>query len=111
MGWAGNNSDTVCPFINGEDHRCGKRLSLGRLDQAFAYCMGGYLACPTYHQLSWELQPLELSDDQPEPARQSQSPPPRRLTLVGQTGRGRAVVALTLRGEPCRHPARRAESA
>ncbi|MEM7626316.1 MAG: hypothetical protein AAF333_12030 [Planctomycetota bacterium] len=108
MGWAGNNSDTACPFINGEDHRCGSRLTLGRIDQAFAYCMGGYLACPTYHQLSWETQPLEPSDDQPEPARQG--PPTRRLALVGQADRGRPVVALTLRGQACR-PARRCESA
>ena len=98
MGWAGNNSDSTCPFINGEDHRCGKRLSLGRIDQAFAYCMGGFLACPTYHQLSWETQRLEALDDQPEPARQG--PPPRRLALVGQAGRGGAAVRLTLGGRP-----------
>lgn len=109
MGWAGNNSDTACPFINGEDHRCGKRLTLGRIDQAFAYCMGGYLACPTYHQLSWETQPLESSADQSEPARQS--PSPRRLALVGQADRGRSFAALTLRGRPRRDPARGAESA
>ncbi|MEL7088342.1 MAG: hypothetical protein AAGL98_07860 [Planctomycetota bacterium] len=109
MGWTGNNSDTACPFINGEDHRCGKRLTLGRLDQAFAYCLGGYLACPTYHQLSWETQPLESSADQTESTRQS--PPPRRLTLVGQADPGRALVGLTLRGRARRDPARRTESA
>lgn len=98
MGWAGNNSDTTCPFINGEDHRCGKRLTLGRLDQAFAYCMGGYLACPTYHQLSWESQPLESSDQQSEPARQG--PPPRRLALAGEARPSPAYVALTLGGQP-----------
>ena len=91
MGWAGNNSQATCPFINDEDHRCDQRLTLRRLDQAFSYCLGGYLACATYQQLTWEKQPLELSDHQPAdaparpqpPAAAGQGAPSQPLTLVG----------------------------
>ena len=95
MGWAGNKSETTCPFINGEDHRCGRRLTLGQLDEAFTYCLGGYLACPTYHQLSWEQQDLE-STPLTNAARPTRPGVAARLTIAGQP-HAPAAPRLTLR--------------
>jgi hypothetical protein len=98
MGWAGNNTDATCPFINGEDHRCDQRLTLRRLDQAFTYCLGGFLACPTYQQLSWEGPALDAADDsdrQPAPG-----PTPRRLPPAAEPGPRVRLVDLTLGGRP-----------
>lgn len=63
MGWTGNKSETLCPMINHDHPRCGGRLSLGHIDEAFEYCLGGYLACPAYQHLSWEQHALEHSHE------------------------------------------------
>ncbi len=62
MGWIGNRSDAHCPFINADDPRCGGRLTLRALDEAYTYCLGGFLSCPAYHRMSWEQQAREADD-------------------------------------------------
>jgi hypothetical protein len=37
-----------CPFVNQADARCAQRLSLERLDYAFAFCFDEYDCCPVY---------------------------------------------------------------
>ena len=106
MGWAGKNTDAECPFINGTDHRCDHRLTLRRIDQAFNYCLGGYLACPTYQQLSWEAPLRESADDQSEPqaaGRQATS----RLPAAAPPRGSQRFVGLTLRGQPANAAPRR----
>jgi hypothetical protein len=101
MGWIGNNTDATCPYINGQDHRCDQRLTLRRLDQAFGFCLGGYLACPTYQQLSWESVPRDASDDQPHfaPASTAAGPTPGRVSpRPAVAGPGPRLVRLTLHG-------------
>ena len=44
----------LCPFINADDSRCARRLSLSQLDQAFETCLHGHTTCKTYYQLAWE---------------------------------------------------------
>jgi len=46
----------ACPHIDRNDTRCGHRFTLGRLDQAFSVCLGGYHGCPTYLRITNELQ-------------------------------------------------------
>ena len=40
----------VCPFINGEDSRCGENLKLDRIDFAVAVCGGDFTKCEVF----WE---------------------------------------------------------
>lgn len=37
-----------CPFVNQPDARCAQRLSIERLDYAFAFCFDEYDCCPVY---------------------------------------------------------------
>ena len=50
-----------CPHVNRNDVRCGSRLSLGRLDQAFCVCFGAFYACPMYQQINAELAEAQRS--------------------------------------------------
>jgi len=43
----------ICPFIELPDPRCARRLSLGRLCEAFKLCVNCPTACPVYHELRW----------------------------------------------------------
>jgi hypothetical protein len=45
---------SACPYVNYNDHRCGGRLSIARLEEAFRICFGAFRACPVYHQLQHE---------------------------------------------------------
>lgn len=45
------NTISACPFIDCGDKRCGKRLNLGSIDQAFGVCLGNYQSCPIYKLL------------------------------------------------------------
>lgn len=58
----------TCPFVELNDARCSRRLRLGSIDDAFAYCFGGYGACGTYRHLTG-------SEEAP--------PAPVRLTVGG----------------------------
>lgn len=87
MGWTGNKSETLCPMINLDHPKCGGRLSLGHIDEAFEYCLGGYLACPAYQHLSWEQQALEHSHESTHaqrPAVAVDRPAFAELTVAGQ---------------------------
>ncbi len=44
----------LCPFIERRDARCGERLTLERLGEAFKLCAGRHGACPIYHDLHFE---------------------------------------------------------
>lgn len=46
----------MCPFINRDDPRCSRHLSLSQLDQAFNVCLNSYRDCPTYARLLLERQ-------------------------------------------------------
>jgi hypothetical protein len=37
-----------CPFVNQDDARCGRRLSLGNLSLAMGQCFCDYATCPIY---------------------------------------------------------------
>ena len=126
MGWIGNRSDAHCPFINADDPRCGGRLTLRALDEAYTYCLGGFLSCPAYHRMSWEQQAREADDTPRNQTTRNQDPRnghpqdrdalgeynpaapaylgrPVRLTVAGrdpaaaQVGRRPATPRLTLR--------------
>ena len=40
-----------CPYLNRDDERCSKRLSLVNLPQAFGYCLAAYPKCGVYQQI------------------------------------------------------------
>ena len=44
----------ACPHVDRNDHRCGSRFSLGRIDQAFCVCFGAFHGCPMYHRINTE---------------------------------------------------------
>ena len=88
MAWTPDQSDRPCPFVELDDCRCSAKLSLQRLDQAFNYCFGGYLRCPTYQQLRWERQTLSLAN--PTAKTHGSSP----VKLVPLTIRRRAAIPL-----------------
>jgi hypothetical protein len=46
-----NECGDHCPFLNRADRRCSDFFHLDRLEHAFAYCFGGYRACPVYADL------------------------------------------------------------
>ena len=111
MGWIGNQSDVPCPFINADDPRCGGRLTLRALDQAYTYCLGGYLSCPAYHRMSWEQQAREADDlhsaDRQGNERQARpAAPPHRVGPIGVTVAGRALPPADAPGQPRQAKAR-----
>ena len=93
MGWIGNQSDVPCPFINAEDPRCGGRLTLRALDQAYTYCLGGYLSCPAYHRMSWEQQARETDDLQSADRQGDKNAKPARPHPLASSGRSVVTVA------------------
>ncbi len=100
MGYTDQPSETECPHINGEDHRCDTRLTLRRLDEAFLYCLGEHRACPTYQQLAWEQQDRESSNPQ-HFIRHRVSFESSGRGAIAQQGRLHAVaVTLTLDRQP-----------
>jgi len=97
---AGSAADTgdddfdrvACPHIDRNDSRCGHRFTLGRLDQAFSVCMGGYHGCPIYQRITNELQHPDIEITIPRPALTKLTLNARlpvtssnRAELVGQT--------------------------
>ncbi len=40
-----------CPFIDGADERCSRRLTLSNIQQAVSLCAHDYLSCPVYRAL------------------------------------------------------------
>jgi len=44
----------ACPHLEQDDPRCASRLCLGRLEQAFAVCLGAYQGCVVFQQLTIE---------------------------------------------------------
>jgi hypothetical protein len=40
-----------CPFLNREDARCARHLSLGGLDHAYDHCFAAYTTCTVYFDL------------------------------------------------------------
>jgi hypothetical protein len=45
----------MCPFLELEDTRCDRRLTLRQLDESFDYCVCNPEACAVYRQLRVEL--------------------------------------------------------
>ncbi len=43
-----------CPYLNHDDLRCTKRLTLVNLPQAFTFCLNAYACCAVYQQLRRE---------------------------------------------------------
>jgi hypothetical protein len=41
----------VCPFLEKADGRCGDRLRLTNLNQAFQFCFGSHQFCPLFGEL------------------------------------------------------------
>ncbi len=44
----------ACPFLNRDDQRCCRRLTLVNLPLAFSVCLGEYQQCPVYRQICAE---------------------------------------------------------
>lgn len=57
---------STCPHVDRDDARCGHRLTLGRIEQAFSVCFGAFNACPLYHRLCGEI---DAATDFDAPAR------------------------------------------
>lgn len=49
------NTADACPHVDRNDHRCGHRFRIGRLEQAFDVCFGAYHGCAMYHRLNREM--------------------------------------------------------
>lgn len=43
-----------CPHLDRNDPRCAARLTLGHLDEAFSFCLGGFQRCPNFHRINRE---------------------------------------------------------
>lgn len=44
----------TCPFLEWRDARCGSRLTLGGIRDAFRLCAGDPLSCPVHHEIRRE---------------------------------------------------------
>lgn len=47
-------SERECPFLDRQDMRCAKRVTMLNLDQAYRLCAGNYESCIYYYQLRVE---------------------------------------------------------
>jgi hypothetical protein len=52
-----------CPFLNHDDRRCCRRLTLVNLSLAFSLCLAEYRRCPVYQQLCREHEPEYAAAD------------------------------------------------
>jgi len=68
----------ACPLVEQNHAACSRRLRLGSIDDAFAYCFGGYRGCSTFRHLTGSAE----GDGEP--------PAPVRLTVHGHAVRGSA---------------------
>lgn len=51
---SGRDTTGCCPHVDRNDHRCGTRFSLGRIEQAFCVCFDSFHSCPMYHRINGE---------------------------------------------------------
>ena len=68
----------ACPHVDRNDARCGHRLSIGRLDQAFSVCFGSFHACPHFHRINNEV----AIDDPDAPRTELEVERPRTLVEI-----------------------------
>lgn len=48
-----------CPYLDLDDPRCSRRLTLVNLSQAFSFCLGAFERCKVYQQIRRETQARE----------------------------------------------------
>ena len=46
--------ERVCPFLDRQDMRCAKRMTMLNLEQAYRLCAGNYESCTYYYQIRLE---------------------------------------------------------
>jgi hypothetical protein len=46
--------EQVCPFLDRQDMRCAKRMTMLNLEQAFRLCAGNYESCIYYYEIRLE---------------------------------------------------------
>jgi len=51
-----------CPHLDRNDVRCGSRLTITRLDEAFGLCMADFRRCPVFHRLTREAVRVGAAD-------------------------------------------------